>query len=73
MSAEFEQLFHLSVPGRLQLVQDLWDSIAAQPETVPVPQWQKEELARRKAEYLKNPDSGRTWDEVQREILGGDA
>lgn len=73
MSAEFEQLFHLSVSERLQLVQELWDSIASQPDAVPVPKWQKDELARRKAEYLKDPNSGRSWDEVQRRILGGDA
>lgn len=31
-----------------------------------VPDWQKEELDRRKALYQANPDAGRSWDEVQR-------
>ena len=70
MRAEFEPLFRLSVAERLQLVQALWDSIAAQPDAVPVPEWQKEELARRRAEYLKNRSSGRSWEEVERRILG---
>lgn len=61
-------VFDLSVTEKLQLVEDLWDDIAATPEAVPVQEWQKEELARRKAKYLANPGSGLSWEEVQRRI-----
>ena len=61
-------VFDLSVTEKLQLVEDLWDDIAATPEAVPVQEWQKEELARRKAKYLANPGSGLSWQEVQRRI-----
>jgi len=59
---------HLSVAERIQLVEDLWDSIAANPDDVPIPAWQIEELERRKANRLQNPQPGATWDEVQERI-----
>jgi putative addiction module component (TIGR02574 family) len=63
-----ESVFDLSPSEKLQLVEDLWDDLAAVPEEVPVHDWQKEELARRKANLLKNPGSGLSWEEVKRRI-----
>lgn len=68
MSTEFSDVFALEPAEKLQLVEDLWDEIAATPENVPVTDWQKEELARRKAEMERHPDSGRSWDEVKNRI-----
>ncbi len=68
MSTEFSDLFELGVSERLQLVEDLWDSIASVPTAVPVPDWQKEELARRKAAHQQNPDAAVTWEEAKRRI-----
>jgi putative addiction module component (TIGR02574 family) len=59
-------VFELSPSEKLQLVEDLWDDLAATPDAVPVHDWQKQELARRKTNLTKNPDSGRSWDEVKR-------
>jgi putative addiction module component (TIGR02574 family) len=59
-------IFDLSPPEKLQLVEDLWDDLAATPSEVPVHEWQKEELARRKANLMRNPASGLSWDEVKR-------
>ena len=58
-------IFDLSPAEKLQLVQDLWDDVAATPEAVPVYDWQKQELARRKANLLKTPASGLRWEEVK--------
>jgi putative addiction module component (TIGR02574 family) len=69
MSTALQELETLSVPERVQIVEDLWDSIARSNARLPVPQWQKDELARRKKRYLQNPDSGETWDQVRRAIL----
>lgn len=68
MSPDVSSVFDLSPSEKLQLVEDLWDDLAATPEAVPVYDWQKEELARRKANLMKNPASGLTWAEVQRRI-----
>lgn len=61
-------VFDLSPSEKLQLVEDLWDDLAANPEDVPVHDWQLEELARRKANLENNPASGLSWDEVKRRI-----
>ncbi len=69
MSTALQALETLPVSERVQLVEDLWDSIARSNAEIPVPQWQKDELDRRKNNYLRNPDLGRTWDEVREDIL----
>jgi putative addiction module component (TIGR02574 family) len=68
MTGNGESVFDLSPSEKLQLVEDLWDDLAASPETVPVHDWQKEELARRKANLLNNPASGLSWDEVKQRV-----
>ena len=61
-------IFDLSPSEKLQLVEDLWDDLAATPEVIPIEDWQKQELARRKANLVKNPASGLAWDEVKRRV-----
>src|ERR1022692_3024610 len=61
-------IFDLSPSEKLQLVEDLWDDLAAAPEAVPVYDWQKQELARRKANLLRNPASELPWEEVKRMV-----
>jgi putative addiction module component (TIGR02574 family) len=68
MNSSPGSVFDLSPAEKLQLVEDLWDDLAAAPETVPLHDWQKEELARRKANLMKNPGSGLSWEEVKRRI-----
>ncbi len=62
----------LSVVERLRLVEDIWDSIARSSEELPVLDWHKEELAKRKRRYLENPESAKPWSEVKRAILSSD-
>jgi putative addiction module component (TIGR02574 family) len=73
MYPDLSQLDHLSLPQKLKLVESLWDQIAESQETLPVPEWQKEELDRRHERYKSNPSSGVPWDEAKRRIRGGDA
>jgi putative addiction module component (TIGR02574 family) len=61
-------LFDLSPSEKLQLVEDLWDDLAADPQNVPIHDWQLEELARRKANLMNHPASGLSWEEVKRRI-----
>jgi putative addiction module component (TIGR02574 family) len=53
--ATLQELETLSVPERVQLVEVLWDSIARSNRELPVPQWQKDELARRKRKLPSEP------------------
>lgn len=67
LNPEYADLLSLSPSERLLLVQDLWDTLDA--EDIPLTDWQKEELDRRKAAFQSNPSSGRSWEEVQRRII----
>jgi putative addiction module component (TIGR02574 family) len=62
------ELEQLSPSERLQLIEDLWDSLAATPEVIPFHDWQKSELDRRKALLDANPSSALTWDEIVRRV-----
>ena len=70
MNPDVTTVFDLSPSEKLQLVEDLWDDLAATPEAIPIHEWQKEEFDRRKANLLNNPGSGLTWAEVQRRVRG---
>lgn len=67
-----DSIFDLSPPEKLQLVEDLWDDLAATPSDVPIHDWQKEELARRKKNLQRNPASGLSWEEVKSRIRSRD-
>lgn len=64
MNTELAPLFKLGRAERLQLVEDLWDSIAQEDAPSPVPDWTREELRRRRERHLQDPASGRTWEQV---------
>jgi putative addiction module component (TIGR02574 family) len=66
MAPNAVSVFDLSAAEKLQLVEDLWDDLAVTPSEIPVHDWQREELARRKANLTSNPASGLSWDEVKR-------
>ena len=71
MNTEFPQIFELSFSEKLQLLEDLWDSISQDSEQLPILDWQKEELAKRKAAYLNSPDSGSSWEAAKERIRSG--
>ena len=68
MSTKAIDLLELSVAERIQMVEDIWDSIAAVPETVPLSEDQKRELDHRLEAYHLNPDAGSPWTEVRERI-----
>jgi putative addiction module component (TIGR02574 family) len=68
MNSNDISIFDLSPAEKLQLVEDLWDDLAAIPSDVPVHEWQKEELARRRANLISKPTSELSWEEVKHRI-----
>jgi len=68
MNLDTVSIFDLNPPEKLQLVEDLWDDLAATPSEIPVYEWQKKELARRKANLVNNSASGLSWDDVKRGV-----
>ena len=58
-----EEILRLPPDQRLRLIEDIWESLAASPADVPVPDWHRELLDERLADAGEQPS--RTWDEVQ--------
>ena len=59
-----KELMELTPEERIQLAEDLWDSIAAE-EMPPPSEEQIEEMERRLAEHESDPSSALSWDEVR--------
>jgi putative addiction module component (TIGR02574 family) len=68
MSTELSDILQMSVAERIQLVEDIWDSIAASPESIPVTDAQKAELDRRLQAHAQNPDEGISWGELKEKV-----
>ena len=59
----------LSVAERIQLVEDIWDTIAEVPDEVGLTVSQKAEIDRRLDAYHRSPEEGSPWDMVRERIL----
>ena len=58
-------LERLSRFERLQVIGELWDSIAEQVEQIPLCESHREEVDRRWTAFLANPDSAIAWEVVE--------
>jgi putative addiction module component (TIGR02574 family) len=58
----------LPVDEKIDLVQELWDRIAASPDDVPVPDWHLETVRERLAAHRRAPEQTVSWDDVRREL-----
>ena len=63
-----EQAKKLSIPDRILLVEEIWDSIAEENQAFELTDEQKRELDRRLELARNNPEQGRTWDEIKAEF-----
>jgi len=60
----------LPVEEKVLYVEALWDRISAAPEKVGVPDWHRQLLSERLAEYRGDSKAGRPWREVRDQLLG---
>lgn len=61
----------LPVQERIQLVEVIWESIAAVPHAIDVSPDLKIELQARLADFERNPESGYSWDQVKAQLKNG--
>ena len=73
MSTRSEELKLLPLSERLQLVEDLWESIAADLEASPLPESLRAEMDARLAAYHADPSTSLSLslEEVQRRVKAG--
>lgn len=58
----------LSIAERIQLVEDIWDSIALEAHAVELTKEQKRIIDERLKAYHENPEAGSPWEEVYNRI-----
>lgn len=63
--SDIHEIIKLSTPEKILLVEDLWDSIASDESTVPVPQIHMEELDRRLKRYGSPPGTLLSLEELR--------
>ncbi|NEQ69302.1 MAG: addiction module protein [Symploca sp. SIO2D2] len=61
-------ILQLSISERIQLVQDIWDTIAISSEEVALTDSQKQELFRRFKLYEQNPDYLAKWEHFKQKF-----
>jgi len=69
MGNPLSEILELSVPERIQLVEDIWDSIACVPNELSLTDEQKDELDRRLQDFRADPSGNIPWSEVKAGIL----
>jgi putative addiction module component (TIGR02574 family) len=62
-------ILELSIAERILLAQDIWDSVAAVPQSLDLSDEEKSELDARIENYRKDPMSSILWDQLKVELL----
>ncbi len=73
MSVAIDELLELSVPDKLDVLGQLWDSITAEPRQVAIPEWHLGELDRREEELQRHPQPGQDWETIKQRLLNRNA
>jgi putative addiction module component (TIGR02574 family) len=71
MTAILKQLGvdRMTIAERIALAQEILDSVAAEQPPAPLSDGKKEELSRRLADHIANPDDVVPWEEVEAAAL----
>ena len=64
-------ILELPVQERIQLVEMIWESIAACPQAIEVSPELKTDLDARLADFERNPEAGYSWDQVKAHLKNG--
>ena len=64
-----EEILDLPAAERVEIAQQIWESVVDDPEAVVLTQPQKEELERRWRAFEQNPDEGERWEDVKKSLL----
>lgn len=59
---------HLNPSQKLDLITQLWDSIPNSMESIPIPEWHRQELEQRLAKADAAPEAAIPWEEVRERL-----
>lgn len=63
-----DEIKQLDITERIILVEEIWDSIAKEQESVGLSEYEKEVLDARLASLEKNPNNLMSWDDIKNKI-----
>ena len=66
--ADIPEIMNLPTPEKIQFLEELWESISSDEESIPVPDSHKTELTRRLESLEESPDSLITLDELKSRV-----
>ena len=58
----------LPVREKVEFVQKLWRRIGEEQQSVPSPEWHRDEVLARLEAHRRNPEAARPWPEVREEL-----
>lgn len=58
----------MSTQEKLRTMEALWDDLIRDPESVPVPDWHREELEKRSVRAESDSDAFREWEAAKRRL-----
>ena len=64
-----DQILQLPTAQRVEIAQEIWESVFDHPEGVILTSAQKEELERRWRAFELHPNEGEPWEDVKRSLL----
>jgi putative addiction module component (TIGR02574 family) len=65
-----DEILKLPLAERIQLVDDIWDSVIAQAEALELTDAQRAELERRVRKAEQDPTGGVAWEDLEAELSG---
>jgi putative addiction module component (TIGR02574 family) len=68
MTALASEALRLPAVQRLKLIEEVWDSLAAEPSQLPVSTAEMDELERRRTHYMTDPHSLIDWEDLKRRV-----
>jgi putative addiction module component (TIGR02574 family) len=69
MSRVPSEIFELPAADRVEIAQEIWESVVDHPEALPLTSAQRNELERRWRAFERHPDEGEPWEDVKRSLL----
>jgi len=64
-----DELLELPVADRLRLVEEIWESIVAAPESLALSDAQRRELDRRLKLHQENPEAAEPWESIRSRLF----
>ena len=64
-----EEILELPAAERVELAQQIWESVSEHPDDLSLTPAQRDELERRWIAFQERPDEGEPWEDVKKSLL----